>query len=159
MQAEARRIKMATDRWTDRTIKAIRRTGNHKDPESRARGIDKGALYLQVRKGSTLDGFTRSWLYRYQLDGNARWMGLGGYPGVGLSDARDRARQASAIVRDGIDPLAIRKDKRAQAKRERARSKTFKDVAEDFLKSKRQEWKNIHPTDEVRPHPHRAGKP
>ena len=133
---------MATDRWTDRTIKSLKRTGYHRDPESRSRGIDKGALYLQVRKGSTPDGFTRSWLYRYQLDGKARWMGLGAYPGVGLSDARDMARKASAMLREGFDPLEVRKAKRAQFRRESARNKTFKDVAEDFIKSKQQSWKN-----------------
>jgi len=133
---------MAAERWTDRTIKAIKKTGYHKDPESRSRGIDKGALYLQVRKGAPSDGFTRSWLYRYQLDGKQRWMGLGAYPGVGLSDAREMARKASAMLREGIDPVEVRRARRAESRREKARNKSFKDVAEDFIKSKQLSWKN-----------------
>ncbi|MCZ6447730.1 MAG: Arm DNA-binding domain-containing protein, partial [Alphaproteobacteria bacterium] len=74
------------DKWTDRTIRAISRPGMHRDPESRIK-LEKGALYLGVKEGGA-----KSWYFRFQLNGRRRKMGLGRYPSVGLSLARDRAK-------------------------------------------------------------------
>ena len=44
---------------------------------------DGNGLYLQVAANGT-----KSWIYRYQLDGRRRSMGLGGYPSISLATAR-----------------------------------------------------------------------
>src|SRR4051794_31295544 len=82
---------------------------NVKQVEAKARAGPPGryavgeGLYLQV------DGPGRvSWLYRYQLTGKARAMGLGSYRDVTLADARRRAADARALARGGVDPLEAR---------------------------------------------------
>ena len=124
------------DKWTDRTIRAIAKPGMHRDPESRNK-LEKGALYLGVKEGGA-----KSWYFRFQLNGRRRKMGLGRYPSVGLSVARDRAKEAASRVYDGIDPIESRRTKLAKAKMDATKAVTFKTVAEDFIRSKQQSWKN-----------------
>ena len=61
---------------------------------------DGGGLYLRVsRTGS------KSWVFRFQLDGKRRDMGLGPYPEISLAEARGRATEHRRLRHDGIDPL------------------------------------------------------
>lgn len=65
-------------------------------------GGDGGAtgLYLHCRDGR------RWWCYRFRTQGRVREAGLGSAAVVGLTEARDRARELYAIVRQGRDPIA-----------------------------------------------------
>ena len=54
--------------------------------KKRGRYADGGGLYLQVTKAGT-----KSWLFRYMLNGNARQMGLGTLNTFTLTEARDKA--------------------------------------------------------------------
>jgi len=75
---------------------------------------DGGNLYLQVRKSTRkieIDAVTKSWLFRYSRFGKDTWLGLGPYPDVTLSEARDLATRQRKKMRQGIDPLT---DKRAR---------------------------------------------
>ena len=94
-------------------------------------------LYLQV---SAYD--TKSWLYRFMLDGKARKMGLGPVHTVTLAMARDKATAARRKVLEGIDPIeernAVRNEKRVNA----ARAVTFKECAELYIAAHRVGWKN-----------------
>ncbi len=65
--------------------------------------IDSAGLYLQIR------GQSRSWLYRYQLAGRTRKMGLGPYPAISLADARRLRDEVAKKKALGIDPLEDRK--------------------------------------------------
>ena len=69
---------------------------------------DGGGLYLVVDKR----GPSASWVFRYMMDGRARTMGLGGYPAVGLAEARRRAEEARMRKRAGEDPLEHRRRRR-----------------------------------------------
>ena len=65
-------------------------------------------LHLQLT-----DGEGRSWVLRYSLPGGRRRStGLGAYPEVGLADARDRAREAKDLIKQGKDPIVVRDDRR-----------------------------------------------
>ena len=80
------------------------------------------------------DSGSRSWVFRYQLGGRRRDMGLGPYPEISLAEARDRALQARRVIkRDGKDPIAERR---------RGKAKTFKETAEALIESKRPGWRN-----------------
>jgi integrase len=46
------------------------------------------------------------WVYRYSMSYKAHEMGLGDYPTVGLTEARERALAARREARSGIDPIA-----------------------------------------------------
>src|SRR5687767_1883693 len=80
---------------------------------------DGGGLYLQVKNGG------RSWIYRFMLAGRPRYMGLGTYPSVTLSDARKHADTALRMVRKGRDPIEVRKQLREAQRIGAAHSVTF----------------------------------
>ena len=86
---------------------------------------DGGGLSLR----STAGGHKR-WVFRYKMKGQPqREMGLGGYPGITLAQARNMAAAARDLKTRGVDPLA-------DAKRlavERAAQVTYADYLETFL--------------------------
>lgn len=55
----------------------------------------------------------RTWLLRVTVGGRRREIGLGGYPEIPLAMARERAREAKALIRQGVDPVEERKAARA----------------------------------------------
>ena len=68
-----------------------------------------------------------------------RDMGLGPYPDVTLSQARERARQARDLMYEGIDPLDQRKRQRDALREQQATRKTFAQVWPEFFGKKSQE--------------------
>lgn len=94
---------------------------------------DGGNLWLFKRE----DGGAQ-WVLRVTIHGRRREMGLGAYPAVSLAEARRKAEDARAKVRDNIDPI---KDRERQ-KREAARNlHLFKDIAVDAFESRKAELK------------------
>ena len=88
------------------TVKAVQAAGPgmHSDGDG---------LYLNVMPSGT-----RAWIYRYQLDGKRREIGLGGFPLVSLADARSRALTIRAGIKSGgADPLAARREAVAEKAR------------------------------------------
>jgi integrase len=75
----------------------------------------------------------RSWVLRYQIDGRRRDMGLGSWPEVTLSMARDRALDAKRSIASGRDPL----NEKAKIKK-----LLFRDAAAAVIESKRNGWRN-----------------
>lgn len=103
---------------------------------------DGDGLWLQVR-----DAQHRSWLFRYTRHGRARQMGLGELSsspgqGVSLADARDRAQQARAVLRNGIDPLDAKQERIAAERAEVGAAVTFKAAAERFIAAHQASWRN-----------------
>src|SRR5262245_46859503 len=89
------------------------------------RYADGNGLWLQVKarkkKRRLTKHVSRSWLYRYMIDGRARHMGLGPYPAVSLAEAREKA---AAMLRQriaGADPVEERRRQKAAALIEKAR--------------------------------------
>lgn len=64
---------------------------------------DGGGLWLLVSETS------KSWVFRWTLNGKARAMGLGGYPATSLEEARRKAADARATVSEGKDPIEARR--------------------------------------------------
>jgi hypothetical protein len=79
---------------------------------------DGGGLYLRVAPfradgdGNKKPG-AKSWVFRFQLDGKRRDMGLGPYPDISLAEARRRAAEHRNRCRDGIDPIDAKAAQRA----------------------------------------------
>ena len=71
---------------------------------------------------------TKSWLFRYMIDGVPRKMGVGALHTVSLAEARKRAAEARLQVHDRLDPIDQRK-----AARGAARLAAADDALEDFL--------------------------
>jgi integrase len=112
-------------------------------PNGRPRWLgDGGGLWVVTGVG------TQSWVYRYQLNGRARYMGIGATADVGLAEAREKARRLRAQVHrkpeDGgaVDVLEARREAALAQKIERAQGVTFRAAAEAYLKANVGTWKN-----------------
>ena len=106
-------------------------------------------LYLQVSKWGT-----KSFEFRFTLDGRTRSMGLGPYPKVSLADARSKVKLLAAKVEKGEDPIEERQAKsRKNTKAEKPM--TFAEAALAYIDAKvdvdeggfknpkhRQQWRN-----------------
>jgi len=97
---------------------------------------DGGGLYLQVR------GKSRSWLYRYTLNGKQRLMGLGSYPTFSLEEARARATAARQHRLDGRDPIEVRAAERSAARMDESKTTTFRECATQYIASRSVAWRN-----------------
>jgi integrase len=76
----------------------------------------------------------RSWALRYRYHGRPRKFTLGGYPALGLKEARAAALQALASVAAGVDPAAEKTAARAAAKAARRQSSgAVERVIDDFI--------------------------
>ena len=84
----------------------------------------------------------RSWVLRVAAGGRQREMGLGSFPSVTLADARNKARQHRALVKEGIDPIASRRAASSAASAERQAQKTFAEVAAQYIAQHEKSWKN-----------------
>jgi integrase len=106
---------------------ALSKTGRHSDG---------GGLYLAIdRDGPTL---RRRWLFLFNWNGKRREMGLGGYPGVSLLDARRARDEAERMVREGRDPIEARR----AAEQGAAEKVTFGQVADEYFEAKKGEYRN-----------------
>jgi len=105
---------------------------------------DGNGLYLQItHKGS------KSWIYKYQIKGTPRQMGLGsadadGNGGLSLKEARERATEAHKLKGQGIDPIDARNAAKAQKQlaTEQAEGRTFRIAAERYIDTQRAGWRN-----------------
>ena len=86
----------------------------------------KGLMLLVKNSGA------RSWVFRYQLNGRRRDMGLGPYPEVSLATAREKVVALRRQLLDGEDPLNAASE----------RVVTFEEAASELIESKRPGWKN-----------------
>jgi integrase len=104
---------------------------------------DGAGLYLLVRSRKA-----KFWLFRYTRGGKMREMGLGpaaGRTAVKLAQARARARELHAAVREGRDPLAERNAVRAitaDPAKTKAAGMTFGAVAHIYLASHEAGWRS-----------------
>ncbi|APG06979.1 hypothetical protein BKD09_01435 [Bradyrhizobium japonicum] len=98
---------------------------------------DGGGLYLQVAKGGS-----KSWLFRFKVDGRTRWHGLGSAKDVSLEKARDKATDARRLRIDGHDPIEAKRAAKTAARVEAAKSITFGTAAKRFIQINRPGWKN-----------------
>jgi integrase len=98
---------------------------------------DGGGLYLQVSSSGT-----KSWIFRFTLDGRAREMGLGPLHAIALADARKRAAECRRMRLDGIDPIEARSEHRSWKKLEAARGMTFDACAAAYLDAHKDSWRN-----------------
>jgi integrase len=108
---------------------------------------DGGGLYLRVapnrkdRRGNERSG-AKSWVFRFQLDGKRRDMGLGPYPDISLAEARRRASEHRTQRRDGIDPLNAKTAQRQAQRLAVAKGRTFRQCAAEFIEKNRAGWRN-----------------
>jgi len=108
--------------------------GRVKEPGMHA---DGGGLYLQVTPSGA-----KSWIFRFEINGRERAMGLGGLNAVGLSEARTQAEECRGLRQRDIDPIEHRNQARVQAELDRANSISFGDACRQYIDSHQSGWKN-----------------
>lgn len=118
---------------SSREVDALRDVGMHWISDN---------LYLQIREQGT-----RSWLFRYWLDGKPKVIGLGATRDVTLAEARDKVDRLRIEVRDGGDPAGQKKAAREERKAERVATvatavPTFEECAREYINSHEASWKN-----------------
>jgi integrase len=121
----------------------MRRRLNQADIATMAPGmhLDSDGLYLQVSGPES-----RSWIYRYTLQGRERWHGLGSARDVTLAAARKARDKARALVRsDRIDPVA---ERRRERQANNANVVTFRKAAEAFIAAQAHNWRNAKHADQ-----------
>ena len=110
---------MADGKLSDRKVKSSPGTGRYGDGAT---------LYLVVASGGS-----RQWVQRLTVRGKQTDIGLGGYPVVGLREAREKAQANRAQARSGADPLLERR---------RAVVPTFRSLAAQHIEALRPSWRN-----------------
>ena len=75
----------------------------------------------------------KSWILRTVVGAKRRDIGLGGYPDVGLADAREAAREIKAKIKAGIDPVAERKQAKQALIRDQGKAMTFEAAARTYI--------------------------
>jgi integrase len=98
---------------------------------------DGGGLYLRVSPAGS-----KAWVFRFQLNGRRRDMGLGAYPARSLADARSTAAEARRQVGDGVDPLSAKKSTHEAQRLAEVRGRTFRETAEEYIARNEAGWRN-----------------
>jgi integrase len=96
---------------------------------------DGGGLYLQVTDGG------RSWIFRYQIAGRRRDMGLGPVDLVTLAEAREKALAARRLILNGADPIEARRATIAAERLDAAKAMTFSACAEAYIEAHKAGWR------------------
>jgi len=104
---------------------------------------DGAGLYLHVSLNPRTRELRKSWVYKFQLNGRARMMGLGSVNDVSLQEARERAAAARKLHKDGQDPIEARKAARTAKRLEPAKAMTFDQCAEDYIAAG---WRSVRNT-------------
>lgn len=107
---------------------------------------DGAGLYLRIKQGGT-----KSWIYRFKLNGRSRDKGLGGYPDVSLAEAREAADEARKLAKAGVDPIEPRAVVSAPVPVGKAPASglkgkrdgiNFQDAAEELIAMREPGWRN-----------------
>lgn len=118
---------------TARNVLTARRVQTVKDKGLYA---DGGGLYLQVGPQGN-----KSWIFRYH-NGKARHMGLGPLVDVSLARARELAADCRDQLRQGLDPIEERRQRRYESRLQATRSITFKECCEAYIAAHAPSWRN-----------------
>jgi integrase len=78
----------------------------------------------------------KSWILRTMVGTKRKDIGLGSYPGVTIAAAWERARQELDTIRNGVDPVAVRRAKQVNI------TWTFKTCALAYIEAFKPSWKN-----------------
>ncbi|MBF4253442.1 DUF4102 domain-containing protein, partial [Vibrio anguillarum] len=114
----------------------VKEAANAKPKDKPYRLSDGGGLYLLVR----VSGF-KAWECRYIKPSNGKptFAGLGSYPDISLSEARDKALDIKRMVSEGIDPQLLKAENKARSTSEM--ECTFRAVADLWMDTKRHKLK------------------
>jgi integrase len=133
-----------TDELSALDVKRLAHPGGNRNVLISVGGVPGLHMQLTPKRG-------RSWVLRAKVGEARRDIGLGGFPAVTLSQAREKAREARDKISQGIDPIEERKAAKAALAAAQRRGLTFADATDKYLAAKldafknakhRQQWQN-----------------
>ena len=92
---------------TDETLKAWLSAG------AVDRGVGDGLTFVATKAGACL-GKT-SWILRYRHGGKGKEKVIGRYPDIALKDTRELARKDRALLQQGVDVGAVKRQEKLKA--------------------------------------------
>src|SRR5262245_57615273 len=92
-------------------------------------------LYLQIAEGGS-----RSWVFRFMLNGRSRHAGLGPCDLVSLAQARSKVLDMRRTLLEGTDPLEARRAQHRERLLEAASGKSFEECARAFISAHEAGW-------------------
>ena len=120
---------MSKDKLTDSRLRTTK-------PEAKEYSLSDGdGLYLRVKPNGT-----RLWIFNYYKPSDKKRANIsfGPYPDVTLAAARERRREARALLAQNIDPKLYKEEQITTAKAEQeASANTFERMAAKWLDLKR----------------------
>ncbi|MCV2872591.1 integrase arm-type DNA-binding domain-containing protein [Defluviimonas sp. WL0050] len=130
-------------------IKGLEHPGGDRAVKVAVGGVS--GLYIQIQPSGAKSWVLRTrygeWVERKDADGNViergrkkREIGLGPYPDVLPGAARDKAREFKAMLEEGIDPIAKRKEARAALAAAARRGLTFREALDRYATEKVKEF-------------------
>lgn len=99
----------------------------------RVRLADASGLYLEVASSGS-----KRWFWKYRFDGKEKRLAIGGYPDVGLKEARTARDDARKQQQRGADPVLERQVGRLSSKFDA--NATFEVIAREFHATKKVGW-------------------
>jgi integrase len=124
------------DRLTDQRVRAfIKQAKAGAAPTGKI--SDGGGLYVMVTPaGSAV------WRVKYRIDGKERVFSPGAYPEVSLAEARLARADVRKLIKEGHDPVADRRRRRAA--NAVAATGTFREATEAWLAKRKGQWSRVH---------------
>ncbi|WP_299829385.1 integrase arm-type DNA-binding domain-containing protein [uncultured Roseobacter sp.] len=83
---------------------------------------------------------SKSWRFKYRIDGKEKLIVFGDYPAVGLSKARELRDAARTNLAAGLDPSELKQEEKLR--RAEASGQTFEKIGAAFLAKQRKEGKS-----------------
>jgi integrase len=109
-------------------LKSLKEVGRHTDDQTKG-------LHLWIKSNQR-----KYWIFRFTFEGKRNNISLGGYPEIGLKQARERAVEARSLLNKGRNPI---KEKNAsKAVNLKAKSPIFRDFALEYIETMRPKWRN-----------------
>lgn len=91
-------------------------------------------------RGYLQDG--QSWLGRITVNGKEHWPGFGSVADVSYTEFKDQLEEVARQARKGINPVAVKREKRQQARIAAAAAIVFRTAAELCIEARRPGWRN-----------------
>lgn len=98
---------------------------------------DGDGLYLKVTETGT-----KSWVFRFRVNGKLRDHGLGSVNTLSLAEARQAAQECRKLRLQGQDPIEAKRRQRVTAQLEAAKAVSFKACVESYVASHKSSWRN-----------------
>ncbi len=93
---------------------------------------EKGLFLMVTPAGGKL------WRFRYRFGGKEKTLSFGKYPDVSLKAAREKRHEARALLEEGKDPSAVKRQEQISA------TKSFEVVAREWWKTNHEKWSEGH---------------